>query len=142
MEHDARGMAQKQGSNVATEGRLSGRGGNPTAVTSAAFALGAGWGDGTLVKTVTALSNDQRGEIAVTSVGSNQAQATADVTLTFVDGAFDARPFGFVNLQTNDNAITERQPTNVTTTTTTLAWRNSVLPVATKIYTFGWFVIA
>lgn len=133
-------MGQKQGSSSTAAGRLDGALG--TAVTSAAFALGVGWGDGTLVKTVSSGSTDQRGQIAVTSVGSNQAQATADVTLTFVDGAYAATPFGYVNLNTNDNAITERQPTAVVTATTTLAWRNSVLPVATKIYTFGWFVIA
>lgn len=132
-------MAQKQGNTSTSGGRLSGEIG--TAVAAADFALGVGWGDGTLVKTVTSRSNDQRGTIAVTSVGANQAQATADVTLTFADGAYAAAPFGSVNLHTNTNAITERQPTNVTISTTALTWRNSVLPVADKVYTFGWIVI-
>ncbi len=133
-------MAQPQGSSSTSGGRLDGSIG--TASTAAAFALGVGWGDGTLVKTVAAHSKDQRGQIAITSVGSNQAQATADVTYTFMDGAYASTPQGFVNLQTNDNAITERQPTAVVTSTTALAWRNSVLPVATKIYTFAWLVVA
>ena len=133
-------MAQNQGNSSTDGGRLDGSIG--TASTSAAFALGVGWGDGTLVKTVSSGSKDQRGAIAITSVGSNQAQATADVTYTFMDGAYASTPFGYAVLHTNDNAITERQPTAVVTTTTALAWRNSVLPVATKIYTFGWLVIA
>jgi hypothetical protein len=134
-------MAQIQGSKTSAGGRLDGSN-TKNAVTSAAIALGVGWGDGTLVKTVASGSNDQRGSVAVQSVGANQAQATADVTLTYVDGAYESTPFGIVNLNTNDNAITERQPTAVVTSTTALAWRNSVLPVATKIYTFGWFVVA
>ncbi len=133
-------MAQTQGNTSTSGGRLDGSIG--TTVTSAAITLGVGWGDGTLVKTIASGSKDQRGAVAVTSVGSNQAQATADVTLTFVDGAYAAQPFGYAFLLTNDNAITERQPTAQVTTTTALAWRNSVLPVATKIYTFGWLVIA
>lgn len=133
-------MAQKQGNSSTSGGRLDCSIG--TAAVAADFALGAGWGDGTLVKTVTALSNAQGGTIAITSVGSNQAQATATVTFTFPDGAYAARPrVCLVQLTDNTSAVTVAQPTAISWTTTTLSWTQAVIPVDTKVYTFTWCVI-
>lgn len=132
-------MAQKQGNSTADAGRLSGA--LASLVTSANFALGAGWGT-TASISVNAISNDQRGIVTVTSSGSGQAQATATVTLTFADGAYAAVPIPLVNLQDNTQAITDGQPTDVVATTTTLVWAHSVLPVDTKTYTFAYALIA
>ena len=90
--------------------------------------------------TVAAGSTDQVGRITI-ECDATAAQATATVTLTFVDGAFAAAPFAQVALSTG-NAISDAQPVDVTTTTTTLAWTSGVLPVDTKTYTFTYFVIA
>lgn len=133
-------MAQPQGNKTSDGGRIDGS--NGSAVASTDFALGVGWGDGTLVKTVTSGSTDQRGTITITSVGSNQAQATATVTLTFADGAFASAPFAIVQLVDNTNAVTTAQPQDVTATTTALSWTQAVLPVDTKTYTFTWIVVA
>ncbi len=133
-------MPQLQGSKTSNGGRLDGS--NATAVTSANIALGVGWGDGTLVKTVASGSTDQRGSVTITSVGSNQAQATATVTLTFVDGAYASTPFAMVMLTANTNAVTTAQPQSQVISTTGLSWIASVLPVDTKTYTFTWFVVA
>lgn len=133
-------MPQTQGPQTSSGGRLDGS--LSTAITSANVALGVGWGDGTLVLSIVAGSNGQRGSLTVTSVGSNQAQATATVTITFPDGAYAATPFALVNLQDNTSAVTDGQPTDVACSTTALSWTHSVLPVATKTYTFNWAVIA
>ena len=58
-------------------------------------ALGVGWGDGTLVLSIASGSNDQRGALTVTSVGSNQDVATATVTVTFAQ-PYEAAPFVLV----------------------------------------------
>jgi hypothetical protein len=133
-------MAQKQGSRISDAGRLDGS--NGSAVTADDFEFGAGWGDGTLVVTVSDGSTDQRGTVTVKSVGANQAQATATVTLTFKDGAYAAVPFALVQLTTNDNAVTTAQPTAITPSTTSLEWTAAVLPVANKTYTFTYVVVA
>lgn len=133
-------MAQKQGNSSTDGGRLDGSIG--TAVTSANIAVGAGWGDGAVVVTVAAGSNDQRGSVTIQSVGSNQAQATATVALTFADGAYASTPHAIVMLVNNDNAVTTAQPQSIACTTTALSWTQSVLPVATKIYKFTWLVVA
>lgn len=134
-------MAQKQGSSSTSGGRLDGSVG--TAVTSANFALGAGWGDGSTAISVRAGSTDQRGTVTITSAGSNQAQATATVTLTFADGAYASTPPCFsVQLIANTNAVTTAQPMEQACTTTALSWTQAVLPVDTKTYTFSWTVIA
>lgn len=131
-------MPQKQGSKTSAGGRLDGS--NATAVTSSNFAIGVGWGDAATISVV-AGSTDQRGSCTVTASTTGVAQATSTVTLTFIDGAYASTPFGYVNLQDNTNAITERQPTDVACTTTALSWTNSVLPVDTKTYTFNWLVV-
>jgi hypothetical protein len=133
-------MAQKQGNSSTAAGRLDGSIGTP--VTAAMITLGVGWGDGAVTKTVAAGSTDQRGSVTITSVGANQAQATATVSLAFADGAFAATPFAHVMLTSNDNAVTTSQPQSQAVTTTTLSWTAAVLPVATKQYTFTWFVVA
>ena len=131
---------QKQGTRITDAGRLDGSVGR--AVTAANFALGVGWGDGANVITVTAGSTDQRGTVTIQSIGANQAQATATVALTFIDGAYASAPFALVNLSNNDNAVTTAQPQSVACSTTVLSWTQSVLPVATKVYKFSWAVIA
>lgn len=133
-------MGQKQGNTSTSGGRLDGSIGTAT-VAASHIAIGAGWGTVATV-TVAAGSTDQRGSCTVTASTTGVSQATATVTLTFADGAYASTPFGFVNLQDNTNAITERQPTDVACTTTALSWTNSVLPVDTKTYTFNWLVIA
>ena len=133
-------MPQKQGSSSTDGGRLDGSVG--TAVTSAAFALGAGWG-GTASLAVRAGSTDQRGSVTITASATTPAQATATVAFTFVDGAYAATPSYFdVRLVANSNAITEAQPMSQTCTTTALGWTHSVLPVAAATYTFNYCIIA
>lgn len=133
-------MPQLQGSNSADGGRLDGSL-QQTTLTSSAFALGVGWGDGTLVKTLTAGSTDQRGQLTITSVGSNQAQATATVTLTFADGAYSSTPFVYAT-STNDNSIDTGRFKVTSVSTTAVTFTFSVLPVATKIYILNYLVIA
>lgn len=132
-------MPQKQGNNTADGGRLSGA--NASAVAAANFAIGAGWG-GTATFTVTSGSTDQVGQIVITASATTPAQATATVTLTFADGAYASAPFGFVLLADNDQAVAENGATDIACTTTALSWTHSVLPVATKIYTFNYMVVA
>ena len=134
-------MTQQQGNKVTSAGRLDGSL-QREVLTSANFALGVGWGDGAVVITVAEGSTDQRGSVSIKSVGSNQAQATATVVLTFADGAYASTPFALVSLNNNDNAVTTAQPQAVAATTTTLSWTQAVLPVANKTYTFAWAVIA
>jgi len=133
-------MPQIQGSSSSTTGRIGAELG--TAVASSNFALGAGWGT-TASVAVTAGSNDQAGIITVTSAGTGQAQATANVTLTFVDGAYASIPrSAIITLMSSSNAVTESQPTQGAVTATTLSWRHSVLPVAAATYKFSYVVIA
>lgn len=132
-------MAQQQGNSSTSGGRLDGSIG--TAVVAGDIALGVGWGS-TASLTVATGSTDQRGSCTVTSAGTGQSQATATCTFTFHDGAYAATPFGRVQLTANTNAITEAQPMSQTTSTTALAWTHSVLPVASKTYTFTWVVVA
>lgn len=132
-------MPQLQGSKTSDGGRLDGS--NASAVAAANFALGAGWGSAATF-TVTAGSTDQVGQIVITASTTTPAQATSTVTLTFVDGAYAAAPFGFVNLNNSTQAVADAQPTAVTCTTTALAWKSGVLPVDTKVYTYNYCVIA
>jgi len=134
-------MAQIQGNQTASGGRIDGSVGTNHTATDAAWALGAGWGS-TATFAVAAGSTDQRGIITITSSGTGQAQATANVTLTFKDGAFAGAPFATVTLQKSSNAVTEAQPTEVTQTTTALSFRHSVLPVAAATYRYSYVVIA
>ena len=134
-------MAQPQGNSSTTGGRIDGSVGTALSAADTAFALGAGWGT-TATFAVAAGSTDQRGIITITSSGTGQAQATANVTLTFKDGAYAATPVAIVTLQSSSNAVTESQPTQVTQTTTTASWRHSVLPVAAATYRFAYVVIA
>jgi len=133
-------MPQLQGSRVSDGGRLDGS--NASAVVAANFAIGAGWG-GTATFTVTAGSTDQVGQIVITASASTPAQATATVTLTFADGAYAAAPFPIVALSAPPaDALTFGGPINQVATTTALSWVSSVIPVATKIYTYNYCVIA
>lgn len=132
-------MPQQQGSSSSSGGRLDGSL-QQTVLTAASFALGVGWGDGTLVKTLAAGSTDQRGTLTITSVGSNQAQATATVVLTFADGAYASAPFAYA-LTTNDNSI-DTGRFKATATTTAATFTHSLLPVATKIYILNYFILA
>lgn len=134
-------MAQQQGSSSTSAGRLDGSIGSALSAADTSFVLGAGWGNSATFA-VAAGSTDQRGIITVTSNGTGQSQATANVTLTFKDGAYASTPFALVLLQSSSNAVTEAQPTQVTQTTTTLSWRHSVLPVAAATYRYAYAVIA
>lgn len=131
-------MAQKQGNSTTNGGRLDGSIGS--AIVAGDIALGVGWGT-TASVSVAAGSNDQRGEFTVTSAGTGQAQATATVALTFKDGAYAATPFAMVQLAESSNAVNEAQPQIVVATTTTLSFKHSVLPVATKTYRYLYHVV-
>lgn len=132
-------MPQLQGSKSSSGGRLDGS--NASAVAAANFAIGAGWG-GTATFTVTAGSTDVRGQIVITASATTPAQATATVALTFVDGAYSAAPFPIVSLASSTSAVADAQATAVVATTTALSWTSGVLPVATKVYTYNYAVIA
>lgn len=134
-------MAQIQGNSSSHGGRIDGSLGTAHTAADASWALGAGWGT-TATFAIAAGSTDQRGVITVTSSGTGQAQATANVTLTFKDGAYASTPFAIVTLQSSSNAVTEAQPTQVTSTTTALSFRHSVLPVAAATYRYSYVVIA
>jgi hypothetical protein len=129
-------MAQKEGRNF---GRINGSSG--TAITSSNVALGVGWGDGAVVLAIRTGSNDQAGQFTITSVGSNQAQATATVALTFADGAYSTAPRAVLLSTSNDNAL-DTGHWKYTCTTTVLTLTHLVLPVATKIYVVDYLVIA
>jgi hypothetical protein len=119
--------------------RLNGSDG--TAITAAMFALGVGWGDGTLVKTVTSGSRTDRGTLTITSVGSNQAQATATVTFTFPE-AFASAPF-IMTTTTNDNSLTAASAfANTTIAVGSVIWTHSIIPVVNKIYVLNWMICA
>lgn len=132
-------MAQQQGASSSAGGRLDGSCVR-NVLTSANFALGVGWGDGSVALAITTGSNDQRGKFTVTSAGSNQAQATATVVITFADGAWAAAPFAIVTT-TNTNSIDTGHVT-WSSTTTALTLTFSLLPVDTKVYTFTYACIA
>lgn len=114
-------------------GRSSKRmdGSGATAVTSANFAIGAGWGTtGTFV--VAANSTEQRGQVTITASGASFAQPTATVVMTFPGGTRPYAPFAVADA-TNDNSI-DTGRVKCVTTTTTLTMTHSLLPVDTKIY--------
>lgn len=128
-------MAQKQGRN---RGRIDASSG--TALVAGDVALGAGWGN-TATKSITAGSNDQAGQIVVTSGGAGQSQATATVVITFSDGAYASTPRTAIVTTTNDNSI-DTGHAKYTVSTTALTITFNVLPVDTKIYTFNYLVVA
>ena len=132
-------MAQKQGPSSTHGGRLDGSIG--TAPVAGDFVLGAGWG-GTASLTVTAGSTDQRGQIVITASATTPAQATATVTFTFKDGAYASAPWPLVLLADNTQAVAETGATDIAATTTALSWTHSVLPVAAKVYTYNYCLIA
>lgn len=122
-------------------GRSSKRmdGSGSPAVVAGDWTLGVGWGDGAVTKTVATSSTEQRGQLVITSVGANQAQATATAVLTFPGGARPAAPVTAIVTTTNNNSIDTGHVTwSATTTALTLTF--SVLPVDTKIYKFNWFI--
>lgn len=130
-------MAQRQGSSSTDGGRIDGSIG--TALVAGNVAIGVGWG-GTAVLAITAGSNDQAGQFVITASATTPAQATATIVLTFADGAYNAAPWCLCTT-TNDNAIDTGHVT-WSSTTTALTLTFTVLPVATKIYTFTYLVIA
>lgn len=133
-------MPQPQGNSSSTTGRIGAEIG--TALAAANIALGAGWGT-TASVAITTGANDTAGILTVTSAGTGQAQATANVTVTFADGAYAATPRAcIITLLSSSNAVTEAQPTQGAVSTTTVSWRHSVLPVAAATYKFSYLVIA
>jgi hypothetical protein len=112
-----------------------------TTVTTADFALGAGWG-GTATKAVLTGSNVQCGTITVTASATTPAQATATIVFTFptADGARTVAPHFLVTV-TSSSAIDEGHVVVVDTTTTS-TWTFSVLPVAGAIYIFRWISVS
>ena len=134
-------MPQKQGNSSDAGGRLDGSLG--TALAAGNVAIGAGWG-GTATVAIRAGSTDQRGIITITASASTPAQATATVTITFADGAYaSVPPYYSVILLSSDNAVAEPNSFQTTAcTATALSWTYGTLPVATKVYTFAYCVIA
>jgi hypothetical protein len=131
-------MAQLQGNSSSDGGRLDGSL-QKTTVVVGDFALGVGWGS-TASAALTAGATDQRGKITITSAGTGQAQATATVVFTYADGAFASAPTCIPHV-TSTSAIDEGKLT-WTSTTTALTLTYSVLPVATKVYTITYALIA
>lgn len=130
-------MAQNQGRKSNDGGRVDGSLG--TALAAGNVAIGAGWGT-TATAAITTGSNDQRGQIVVTSSGTGQAQATATVVITFADGAWASAPWAIVTT-TNDNSIDTGHVT-WSSTTTALTLTFSLLPVDTKIYKISYLCVA
>lgn len=130
-------MPQLQGRKTADGGRLDGSI-QKTTLTSSAFTLGAGWGTAPTFALTTG-STDQRGTFSITAKAT-PAQATATVVITFADGAFSAAPFPMVSV-TSTSSIDEGHVV-VTTTTTAATLTFSVLPVADKVYTFHYQMVA
>lgn len=131
-------MAQIQGSASSAGGRLDGSV-QKTAASASDFALGAGWG-GTATAVLATGSTDQRGTLTITASATTPAQATATVTHTFADGAYASAPFAQV-IVTSTSSIDEGHVVT-TTSTTGGVWTFSVLPVATKVYTFHYQYVA
>lgn len=130
-------MPQPQGPSSTSGGRLDASIG--TALAAGDVALGAGWGATTVA--ITAGSNAQAGRLTLTcATGGGLAQASATITITFPQGAYNAAPWGYM-LTTNDNSI-DTGHVATSTTTTTLVGTYSVLPVNTKIYVIDYLVIA
>ena len=93
-------MPQPQGPASTHGGRLSCEVG--TSLVAGNVALGAGWAtEGTVA--ITAGSNDVGGQFVVTCGATSPAQATATITVTFADGAYNAAPFVIVTT-TNNNS--------------------------------------
>lgn len=130
-------MPQLQGRKTADGGRLDGSI-QKTALAAGNFALGAGWGTSPTFALTTG-STDQRGTFAITAKAT-PAQATATVVITFADGAFASAPFPMVSV-TSTSSIDEGHVV-VTTTTTAATLTFSVLPVADKVYTFHYQMVA
>ncbi len=121
-------------------GRLYANGAGPALATGGTdVAIGVGWG-GTATVAVTAGSNDQRGQIVVTASATTPAQATATVVLTF-KRPWASAPFAVVCEADNDSAVPAEEPTEIATTTTTLSFKASVVPVATKIYKYNYICL-
>lgn len=132
-------MAQAQGVSTTASGRIDGSLGT-VHTTTAAFVLGAGWGASTMA--ITSGSTDQRGELTITcATGGGLAQATATVTMTFLDGAYAAAPWPLTNSD-NDNSIDTGRFAVTSRSTTAVVWTFSVLPVNTKIYKLRWMLSA
>lgn len=130
-------MAQKQGISTTDGGRLDASIG--TALAAGNIALGAGWGGSTVA--ITTGSNDQAGQLVITcATGGGLAQATATITVTFADGAYNAAPWVLATV-TSTSAIDEGHLV-WTSTTTGFVLTFSVLPVNAKLYTITYACIA
>ena len=116
-------------------------GSNGTAVTSAMFALGAGWASGATIA-VTAGSTQWRGTAVITAATTTPAQATAPVVFTLPD-PWGTAPVGVITTTTNNTSLTAATAfANTTITATAITWTHSVLPVDTKLYTINWLISA
>lgn len=105
-------------------------------LTTSDFALGVGWGDGAVTKALNTNAKQHAFQLTITSVGSNQAQATATFVLTYPTPLASANDVVAIITTTNDNSIDTGHAT-WSTTATALTVTFSVLPVATKIYRFN-----
>lgn len=114
-------------------------GSSGTAVTSAMFALGAGWAGGATIA-VTAGSTQWRGSAVITAATTTPAQATATVIFTWPD-PWGAAPGAILTTTTNNNSLTAASAfANTTVTSTAVTWTHSILPVDTKLYTINWII--
>ena len=129
-------MPQPQGPKSSSGGRLSCEVG--TDLVAGNVALGAGWATEGAVA-IAAGSNDVAGLLTVTCGATSPAQATATITVTFADGAYNAAPF-IIATVTSNSSIDEGHVT-WSSTTTGFVLTFSVLPVSTKVYKFTYAVI-
>lgn len=110
-----------------------------TALAAGNFALGAGWGAGTLA--IGTGANDVAGNFTITAVtGGGLAQATATIVITYAT-PYATAPRAVIVTVTDDSAIDEGHCT-WSSTTTALTLTFSVLPVNTKLYKFTYLAVA
>jgi len=105
--------------------------------------LGAGFGT-TATKVIAPGSNRSRGSVIVTSAGTGQAQATADIVITFPEGAFDSAPAAVVargGINGGGTAVVTVFPKVKAITVTALTINGNTLPVAAETTEFSYVVV-
>lgn len=109
---------------------------------AADVALGAGFGT-TATKVIAPGSNRSRGSVIVTSAGTGQAQATADIVITFPE-PFDEVPFAVVGrggINAGGTAVVTVFPKVKAITKTALTINGNTLPVAAETTEFSYAVV-
>jgi len=117
-------------------GRLHGDGAGP-ALADTDVTLGAGWG-GTATATID--GNDQRGQIEVTASATTPDQATATVSVA-LKRKFRRAPFLLVVPVSNTSDATGERVIDLVSDVDSFGFKAGVLPVATEVYTYNYFLL-